>query len=472
MTHSLMSCSSSSGVDRLPLTRFGKEFFSHTLLPREVSQLFKEQDWWRCAFVQENKAADVSLLVSRVVYQLCLSQDGKIYSLKTAYHAIASRWSVKSFKERSYIATCPFLKEIFIRVVDRNVTIDLLMAQIGRGGIKAAFRASSFCFDWKNRQWKRLPPVVYSFPFTPSRGPIEGAFVHKQAVEEVRDVSLYIAEPVELVETYVFRQKLYAGNLSNLLQGFLPLAHVMGFRGQGPYFSLACEFVQKIGTALEVLHRLGYVHADVKSGNIFINFQDGQLSPALADWDIAGVSGDQEPPHPYPYWDILCSSVGLKTPYTDRYGVALLCLEIIFFDKFSSSPDWPVSLMRIREAINRHYLARTLAPADYYSEDFFGTAYHNTLSRTQKETWNIFYAACCQSSYARYQILERLTGTLKERTIAVLEIEAAEVSRRKWVCNIPWMMAHFQWAVLGLGASRSSMTEGKMYLHFQRLQPW
>lgn len=471
MSHLLIDSSFSSAINSFQLTRFGKEFFSHALLPKDVAQLFKNQDWLRCGFAAQNKEADVSLLVSRVVYQLCVSQDTKIYSLRSAYRKIPSQWRSKSFKEEAYIASNSLLREIFIRVVDRNVTVEILVACIGRGGIKTAYRTSSFCFDWKNRQWKQLPSVVYSLLHSKDRRVIEGAELQKKFVATARDVSLYIAEPVEIVEGYAFRQKLYAGSLRNLLQGSLPLARFMEFKGQGPYFSLACDFVQKIGTAIEVLHRSGRVHADVKIDNIFIDVHKGQLSPVLADWDMAAAFGSQQIPQSYLYWDVLCSYDGLKTPYTDRYGIALLCLEIVFFEKFSSSPGWEKSLMQVRNGINSHYSTRALAPASFYSALFFGASYHNTLSQTQKETWNIFYAACCQGSYARYQIVENQTVTLRKRTIAVLEMEAVDVGRQMWVCDIPWILTHFQWAVFGLRTSKPLMTQEKIYHHFQRLQP-
>lgn len=80
------------------------------------------------------------------------------------------------------------------------------------------------------------------------------------------------------------------------------------------------KFVEMAKT-LEALHLKGYVHRDVKPGNIFLKLDEGsKVEACLADFDFAQKMGISNKKGDYLYWDVL-SVNGLVFPTTDAYGL-------------------------------------------------------------------------------------------------------------------------------------------------------
>ena len=83
--------------------------------------------------------------------------------------------------------------------------------------------------------------------------------------------------------------------------------------------------------ALEEMHRLGFVHKDVKTKNILVKY-DSELNRwvgKLGDFDLSQTVGFNEKKNGYCYWS-LCAQQGFVSYECDGYGVVSALGEIFF----------------------------------------------------------------------------------------------------------------------------------------------
>ncbi len=84
--------------------------------------------------------------------------------------------------------------------------------------------------------------------------------------------------------------------------------------------------LQEIAKHLAALHQRGFCHLDVKSDNIFIDFQNS-FKLLLSDYDLLNYVGSRTKPKDYCFWDLVREKRGYATSFTDIYGWTMVLGE-------------------------------------------------------------------------------------------------------------------------------------------------
>ena len=102
------------------------------------------------------------------------------------------------------------------------------------------------------------------------------------------------------------------------------------------------QAIRDVSMALVEMNKLGYVHRDIKGGNIFLQYDESSdaMKGYLADFDLVTKRNTREFTSRYFYWDFL-SENGVVTSRSDTLGLAMCIGEVLipnFYDTYKDNP--------------------------------------------------------------------------------------------------------------------------------------
>ena len=105
------------------------------------------------------------------------------------------------------------------------------------------------------------------------------------------------------------------------------------------------QAIRDVSMALSEMNKLGYVHRDIKGGNIFLQYDETSdtMKGYLADFDLVTNRNEREFTSDYFYWDFL-SEKGVVTSRSDTLGLAMCIGEVLIPNFYGTYKDNPRAL--------------------------------------------------------------------------------------------------------------------------------
>lgn len=163
---------------------------------------------------------------------------------------------------------------------------------------------------------------------------LSGLAIQREILEKVKGAKIaslpedHLPHLDSKVENFEMEQEWYNADLHQaIVSSIVPL----DFKGNVYRLSVLDKLQVLTDTALslELIHKAGFVHRDVKPDNILIKIdEDNFIEGFLADFDLACKIGFSNLQADYQFWD-KCSKNGLVTPFSDVYGLGMTLGELI-----------------------------------------------------------------------------------------------------------------------------------------------
>lgn len=155
-----------------------------------------------------------------------------------------------------------------------------------------------------------------------------------QKLKRLRDQACFnLIEMPTLYPTPTFeaRQKWYNGNLHQTIANQTILVHPFKKMRMAITPPEILSVMLDVGRALTYMHRLGYVHCDIKPANMLI---ESPFKGVLADFDtVTSIGRWDEIPETYSFRASCHNAYGIATPFSDLYGFVLSAGSLILTDQ-------------------------------------------------------------------------------------------------------------------------------------------
>ena len=156
---------------------------------------------------------------------------------------------------------------------------------------------------------------------------------------------IHIDPPSRIIDKTHSHTHWYNGNLNNAADVRSFPLDIKGKTSKPLKDKHKYQAIRDVSMALSEMNKLGYVHRDIKGGNIFLQYDETSdtMKGYLADFDLVTNRNEREFTSDYFYWDFL-SEKGVVTSRSDTLGLAMCIGEVLIPNFYGTYKDNPRAL--------------------------------------------------------------------------------------------------------------------------------